>query len=53
MKVLVADDDRDFATIVAYTLRATRLDCPVTVAGDGAPALRRSAVAGEPGGSTP
>jgi DNA-binding response OmpR family regulator len=43
MKVLVADDDRDFATIVAYTLRATWPDWQVTLAADGAQALRRFA----------
>ncbi len=43
MKVLVADDDRDFATIVAYTLRATWPDWQVTLAADGVQALRRFA----------
>ncbi len=51
MKVLVADDDRDFATIMALTLRATWPSCVVTVAGDGAQASRRSAATWEPGGS--
>ena len=40
MKVLIADDDRDFATVVAYTLRATWPDWQVVVAQDGRQALR-------------
>ncbi len=40
MKVLIADDDRDFATVVAYTLRATWPDWQVTIAEDGRQALR-------------
>ena len=43
MKVLIADDDRDFATVVAYTLRATWPDWQVTLAADGVQALRRFA----------
>ena len=40
MKVLIADDDRDFARVVTYTIGATWPDWQVTVAEDGRQALR-------------
>ncbi len=40
MKVLIADDDRDFARVVTFTIGATWPDWQVTVAEDGRQALR-------------
>jgi DNA-binding response OmpR family regulator len=40
-KVLIAEDDRDLATVVALSVRTLWPDSPVTIAGDGTEALRR------------
>jgi len=41
LKVLIAEDDRDLATVVALSVRTLWPDCPVTIVADGTEALRR------------